>query len=239
MSDSEKMKKTNEKGMVMAEAAVYLPLVILLILALVYLAFFKMQEYLLMYEAQRLSAIVTRETAYPGYDAFGMGEDNQIEFSWENIEDIPEASVERYYSSRHEQLKDMYREIGNLFSMFRSGSGGNYDSIRDEVAKVSLINLGTISTPRVSVNTGLFGSGVEVTFEHELPTPGAFQYLGFSKDGLTLKSTAYSYAVNPVTFVRDVNLAEDLINFVFEKLGCADKWKTFTEKTTKVFEKIF
>ena len=67
-------RKTSEKGAIMVEAAIYVPLVLCTVMALIYLALFNMQEYMMMYEAQRVASVVAREEAYIGYDRFGMGE---------------------------------------------------------------------------------------------------------------------------------------------------------------------
>ena len=56
--------KKNEKGAIMVEASIYMPLVLCTVMALLYLALFNMQEYMLMYQAQRVAAVVSREEAY-------------------------------------------------------------------------------------------------------------------------------------------------------------------------------
>ena len=63
----------SENGAIMVEATIYMPLVLCTVMALLYLALFNMQEYLLMYQAQRVAAVVSREEAYLGYEEFGIG----------------------------------------------------------------------------------------------------------------------------------------------------------------------
>ena len=75
-------KKLSEKGAIMVEAAIYMPLVLCTVMALIYLALFNMQEYMMMYEVQRVASVVAREEAYIGYEGFGMGADNEIDFRW-------------------------------------------------------------------------------------------------------------------------------------------------------------
>ena len=62
----------NENGVIMVEATIYMPLVFCTVMALLYLALFNMQEYMLMYQVQRVAAVAAREEAYLGYEKFGM-----------------------------------------------------------------------------------------------------------------------------------------------------------------------
>lgn len=72
----------NESGSIIVEASIYFPLVLCAVMSLLYLALFNMQEYLLMFQVQKTAAVATREEAYLGYEQFGMGDGNEIEFSW-------------------------------------------------------------------------------------------------------------------------------------------------------------
>lgn len=67
------MKIKDEKGVAMVEATIYMPIVLCVVMSLIYLALFNMQEYMMLYEAQRVAAVAAREDAYIGYDTFGMG----------------------------------------------------------------------------------------------------------------------------------------------------------------------
>jgi len=95
-----------------------------------------------------------------------------------------------------------------------------------------------VSAPDVNIGYGVFGDGVTVTFTHEIPTPGIFKYLGIDVD-TTIKSSAYTYAVNPTSFARTVNLASDLADFVMKKLGMEGKWGEIKSKLEKVVQKLF
>ena len=77
------MKKSRaEKGAIMVEAALYLPLVLCTVMALIYLALFNMQEYMLMFQAQRAGIVIARQEAWSGYSSFGMGAGTDIDFHW-------------------------------------------------------------------------------------------------------------------------------------------------------------
>ena len=46
------MKIKDEKGVAMVEATIYMPIVLCVVMSLIYLALFNMQEYMMLYEAQ-------------------------------------------------------------------------------------------------------------------------------------------------------------------------------------------
>lgn len=102
------MKIKDEKGVAMVEATIYMPIVLCVVMSLIYLALFNMQEYMMLYEAQRVAAVAAREDAYIGYDTFGMGSDNEIEFK--NGADLTSAGkVNAYMEAHNESMSALYR----------------------------------------------------------------------------------------------------------------------------------
>ncbi|MCI9251031.1 MAG: hypothetical protein HFI22_04355 [Lachnospiraceae bacterium] len=233
-------ERASEKGAVMVEAAIYVPLVLCTVMALIYLALFNMQEYMMMYQAQRVAAVVAREEAYTGYDSFGMGAHNQIDFDWGSGNYPSEAELTAYYKAHNSTLSAMYREIGSLLHL--AGVPGpdpsKYTSRFGNAAiDASLLALGTISQPEIGIEYGILGTEVTVEIEHSIPTPGVMRYLGLP-DGLTMYEAAYTYSINPSEFVRNVDLAVDLTSYIFEKLGLSDKYNSFLKNTSEVLGKI-
>ncbi len=225
----------NENGAIMVEAALYMPLVLCTVMALIYLAVFNMQEYMLMYQAQKVAAVASREEAYLGYEEFGMGDGKEIDFSWEDGSVPSENEITSYYKAYHIRLTDLYRGI----SRFASGdSRSDYASrFADAAGESALIVLGTISTPEIEIDRGFLGTEIQVTITHSLPIPGVLRYLDY-KGSTTIKAAAYSYSVNPGEFVRSVDLAADFIDYVMKKLGLADSYNEFLEKTYKILDVI-
>ncbi len=225
--------KKNEKGAIMVEASIYMPLVLCTVMALLYLALFNMQEYMLMYQAQRVAAVVSREEAYLGYEEFGMGNDNEIDFSWG---EVPSAGiVTSYYKAYHKNLKGLYRGIGRAFS---EGARLDYQSrFANAARQATFIVLGNISSPEIEVDRGFLGTDIKVTITHALPVPGVLKYLGYHR-GMTLRVAAYHYSVNPSESVRSVDLAADFISYIMEKLGLDSSYHKFLENTNKVLDTI-
>lgn len=227
-------QKTNEKGSVIVEASIYLPLVLCTVMALIYLALFNMQEYMMMYQAQRVAAVAARETAYPGYVNFGMGQDNEIDFDWGAGNTLDGDTIASYYTTYNRGLGELYREITDWFR----GDVRNYESDFANAAREStLIALGTVSEPTVEIDRGILGTDITVTFTHSLPMPGVLKFLELD-DRLEIKSTAYTYSGNPAGFVRNVNLAVDMLSYVFEKLGMEESFNGFKEKAGEIIEKV-
>lgn len=228
-----KIKKEN--GVIMVEATIYMPLVFCTVMALLYLALFNMQEYMLMYQVQRVAAVAAREEAYLGYEKFGMGRDNEIDFFWGEGNVPPVNTVTAYYTAHHERMSDLYREIGRgLFG----GAGSDYASRFQNAARDStLIVLGSISNPEVEVDSGFLGTEIKVTITHSLPVPGVLKYLNYH-GGATIRAAAYSYSVNPGEFVRNVDLAADLISYIMDKLGLSKDYNNFLSKTNEILDLI-
>lgn len=228
--------RKNEKGAVMVEATIYMPLVLCTVMALLYLALFNMQEYMLMYQAQRAAAVVSREEAYLGYEKFGMGDDNEIDFDWGEGNVPSDREVTAYYEAYHNSMKALYRGIGRLFS----GGGARMDysaRFSDAARESAVIVLGNISNPEIQVERGFLGTEVKVTIRHSLPVPGILKYLNY-EGGTTIRAAAYSYSVNPSEFVRNVDLAVDLVSYIMKKFGLGDNYSAFLEKTNKVLDMI-
>lgn len=231
-----KILKKENKGAVMVEAAIYIPIVICMVIALIELAIFNMQEYIMMYEAQRISTIVSRDVAYEGYTNLNAGQDNEID-----LEVFPSSGqIEAYYKSYHKKISSLYREVSGVFAAATKGATdtSKYSGLcSDAVTRASLIAIGNINTPTIKVDNGLLGTGVTVTFVHEIPVPGVIRYLGY--EGTTnLRVAAYTYSVNPSEFARNVNLATDLTDYVFEKLNMSGGYAKFKSTVSTVLDKI-
>lgn len=220
----------------MVEATIYMPLVLCTVMALIYLALLNMQEYMMMYEAQRTAAVLNREISYSGYEKFGMGADHEIDFAWGEGNYPSDETVTAYYAEHHKNLRNLYREIPDLV-----GTGDferNYrEKFSDAAREASLVALGTISDPEIDIDRSLLGTNVTVTFTHSLPTPGVMKYLGFDGE-MGIKNAAYTYCGNPSGFVRNVNLSTDLVSYVLEKLGIKDQMDEFVGKAKSVIDKI-
>lgn len=162
------MKIKDEKGVAMVEATIYMPIVLCVVMSLIYLALFNMQEYMMLYEAQRVAAVAAREDAYIGYDTFGMGSDNEIEFK--NGADLTSAGkVNAYMEAHNESMSALYRGAGKLVSAITGGhASAQAQNVAGTVSASSLVATTGMSTPEIEVKTGFLGTNVTVTIKHNL-----------------------------------------------------------------------
>ena len=123
----------------MVEATIYMPIVLCVVMSLIYLALFNMQEYMMLYEAQRVAAVAAREDAYIGYDTFGMGSDNEIEFK--NGADLTSAGkVNAYMEAHNESMSALYRGAGKLVSAITGGhASAQAQNVAGTVSASSLV----------------------------------------------------------------------------------------------------
>lgn len=71
----------------MVEAAIYFPITIAVVMAVIYFGLFKMQESYFFFQVERAAMELARETAYPGYDKFTPDkpmENTRVDFDWED-----------------------------------------------------------------------------------------------------------------------------------------------------------
>ena len=229
------MKIKDEKGVAMVEATIYMPIVLCVVISLIYLALFNMQEYMMLYEAQRVAAVAAREDAYIGYEVFGMGGDNEIDFA-ESADVTSGGKVNSYLKAHHKNLGALYRGASTLVSAISGGRASKQaHAVARTVRESTLIAMGTMSTPEIDVNTGFLGTNVIVTIKHTMPMPGVMAYLGY--DGsTTLKASAYTFSINPSEFVRNVDLGVDMTEYILGKLGI--DYNAFISKTKEVLGKL-
>lgn len=99
----------------MVEAALYFPITIAVVMAVIYLGLFKMQESYFFFQVERTAAQLAKEIAYPGYEGFTDKEplsDGKVDFSWEEPSD---EQVQSYYEAYN----------GSLTKIYRLGAGSN------------------------------------------------------------------------------------------------------------------
>lgn len=232
--------RQSERGAVLVEASIYFPLVICTVIAMIYLGLFHMQEAALSYVAERAAIEASRGEAYLGYRVLGMNAGRNVDFAWE-AGVPPKETVTSYYEAYHARLGDLYREVGMVASMF-AGSGSReavYEAkYAGAVTEVTLLALGHITPPEVTIERGFFSSTVTVTITHTLPMPKVVRYLGVGGSEFAIETRAVKQIVNPGEFVRNVDLAADLLDGLMEKLGVSENYHEFLTKTKNIMEKI-
>lgn len=226
------MNCQQERGAIMVEAALYFPITIAVVMAVIYLGLFKMQESFFFFQVERATSQIAREIANPGYANFREEplDDTGVDFSWEN--GPSDSQVQSYYDAYSGSLTKIYR-LG-LDNQIRE----RLKKYQEALCRTSaLFSLGTMEA-YVKVDHGFLSQSVQAEIRYVIPTPGILRYLGV-KDRVTLYAGAYQPVMNTTDFVRNVDLAYDLGKFLLQKLGMGDKADAFIEKFNKVKELLF
>ena len=217
----------------MVEATLYFPITIALVMVVLYLGLFKIQESYFFFQVEKAASQISREIAYPGYDSF-LGDDwmknSSVDFSWE--EGPAAEQVKEYYGAYNGSVTKIYR-LGlerNLKERLRK--------YQEDLCKTSvLFSMGTTQAT-LQVQNSFMSKSVLAEIRYEIPTPGIIRFLGV-KDTLTLFAGAYHPVINATDFVRNVDLGWDLGEFLLEKLGLKGKADEFAEKFNEVKKILF
>ncbi|MGN0358761.1 MAG: hypothetical protein ACI4E0_13295 [Blautia sp.] len=224
--------REREKGAVMLEAVIFFPTIMCMVVFLLYFGMFLLQESAMNYELQRFTIYAAKNTANPGYKSFPVSSGNDVEFNF--LGDAPsDSQVNSYYQAYHGHIGDLYRGIS---SIFRSSDGSNYQETLRQMANNGLLFRFTIN-PSVEVDKNLFGTTIVAKIEYSTPAPGVMKYLGLT-DEVTIRSASSCYAVNPSDFIRNTDLAVDLVEFAAEKLGFSDNLNTIISKAKEIINTI-
>lgn len=207
----------SEKGAVMVETVVILPIVMMTVFLLLYLGLVKLQDMAILYQVQRTAHQGSLILASPGYQQLGPYDEKQIDLASDGA--VTEALAEEYYKAYHADILTLYREI------FGYGGWTSQEEMQDFLQKMGddTMMLAGVSLfeEEASIHRGLLGSRLDVEVVFGFPTPGVFRYFGY--DGrMEFKQGASSLAVNPSQVVRNVDLACDAVVALKEKL-CLDE----------------
>ena len=222
----------SENGVVMVEAAIYFPIVICVVVTMLYYGLFILQEAAMNYEVHRMTAYASKDASNPGYGEFPIASGNEVEFEYAG--DQPSAEqVKAYYNAYHNRIGSLYRGVAGILC----GEKYDYDAVFGQMVKNGLLFHFTVS-PEVEVEKTLFGTSVVASVEYSVPMPGVARYLGLEEQ-MVIRSASYCHAVNPSDFVRNTDLAVDLVEFAAEKLGVSNKLDVAIGKAKNIINKIF
>lgn len=228
-------KNTSESGAVMVEAVIIFPMVLLTVAAMLYLGLFKLQESAMLYQVQRVAAAGGLMASSPGYAKLarnGYALDAK-DIDWSGPPD--QEGIEAYYKAYHESLANLYRELTGT-PWIHDGDIRSYgEKVLDTV---SVLAAGRLFQTEVELHRSFFGTSVCAEVKYEVRTPGILRFFGM-QDTIAWKQGSYSRAVNPAGFIRNTDLAVDVVVLACEKLGISDQLEKITEALTKVRDVLF
>ena len=208
----------NEKGAVMVEAVIIMPMVLMAVFFLIYLGLIKLQDMAILYQVQRTAHQGSMVVASPGYAklaGYGAYDTKQIDRIPIDFYASPDA-VEDYYKAYHEHLGVLYREIFGYGAWISQREMQNFLEKMGEdtmiLAGVSLLD------EEATVDSHLLSTEVNAEVTFGFPAPGVLRYFGYEGE-MRFKQGATATAVNPAGFVRNVDLACDAMGYASKKLG--------------------
>ena len=208
--------KSDESGFMMVEAIIYLPLVIASVVFLIYVGLFKFQEAAFIYAIERTSQFGANEVAYAGYDVFSDKIPTSVNFDWSSGSPLGDRdALKEYYKANHKNVVYLYNEIFGSTWVSANEISSEYG---DVVKNAAILSIADGANYSVAIKRGILTTYVVVTVDYSIETPGIMRYLGLSK-GYTYSRAACSVAINPAGFVRNVDLAVDVVDILAEQLG--------------------
>lgn len=229
------MKKENESGSVMVEATIYFPIVIMIVALIICVSIAKIEESILYFETEKIAYEAARDACYAGYDQLIDLDNVSMKADLGNIPDSDK--VGSYYG---EQTKSIY----NIHFDY-SEKQKNYESrLAKMVDNFYFLRPGIVQPEcDVSIKGGLVPR-VEVEVIYHLNFPKMFEYLvdGTDSEGMfsDVKITSHSraLAMNPTEFVRNIDIAFDIGDYIAKKFGFDDNINGFMDKLKALKDKI-
>lgn len=238
--DKENKYDKGNSGSMVIEAVFIVPIVSLIVIVLIYAAMFSFQKSLLNLQAHKIATEVARVVSYSGYEKIYNEAGNQ-DFTKNNAVDF--ASGYRVSNSALSAIykeHNPYRQWGMLGKKKVEKLKLNESpekTLVETMKRVSLIAIGTPQEPKITIDPGLFVTLVTVEASFTYDYPAFFSIIGLG-DRVEIMSTSVTVnATDPIEFIRNVDIAEDLTNFLLEKLGVKDKLDSFMKKTKDFIDK--
>jgi len=216
--------RDGQSGTIILEAALVFPVVIITVAAIMVLGMMKFQESLVQFGAQKIATAAARNAVYPNYKDY-IGESAGMNIDLDSFPDS--ASVTNYY------------ENNKLYGSF----GKNYGTLEDYYAqelKAFVDSYSFLAGMEVLTDVdiaGVLSPVVSVEVEYKINLPRFLGYIGLP-DSWKMETGAYAFAGNPTEFVRNIDIAVDVVTFFLDRLGLSDRVDVFMEKLDSVMKKI-
>jgi len=218
-----KIKPFNsEKGAIVAEASFIMPLVIVVIFVLIYLALIQIQQSIMQIYAQEMAHKICNISTFTGYEMFyqeayreenkKLGLPKEYEPSFQVIEEV---------YSKH----NPYRYLGGIYL----NEHNNYKYELSETVEKSMYFNGGIVDTDIDVAFENLSTVIKVSVAYNFKLPRFIGIVGINPN-ILIKSEAIIYANDTVEFIRNTDLAFDLFDYFLKKYHLDKKINTFYKK---------
>ncbi len=214
----------NQKGSMTIEATLVVPIVMIVVFMLFYLCLIQIQQAVMYMQAVNMSKKICNNIIFPGYEQF---------YDLSSDFDAGEKDVLLDYN--FSPSKDFITDVFSTHDPYRYLIGihsKNYDDYENELNDIFsggyFLPGGNVTTDISSESEGL-SSLIRVSISYEFNLPKFIEIIGIDSK-LVLNSQAVSYIGDHSEFVRNIDLAFDLTNFLLEKYNLKDKIDSYYKK---------
>lgn len=218
-------------GGIVVEAAYVMPIVIIAIFILVYMALIQIQQGVMYVHAQSMARKICNISTFPGYEKFFEDAYN-TDCSATTLPNVyqPSISVLDLIYKKH----DPYRYLGGVYL----NEYNNYEEELKLIVEKSMYFNNGISTVEIDTSFSNLSTAVTVIVNYNVNLPKFVRILGLDSSVL-ITTKAVSYANDTVEFIRNTDLAFDLFDYFLKKYHLEDKINTFYKKIKEISEKLF
>lgn len=238
--DKETQYQKGNSGAMAIEAVFIVPIVSLVVIVLIYAAMFSFQKSLMNLQAHKIATEVARIITYSGYESIyneaeskGLTRNNAVDFSGEYA--ISKSTLNEIYKEHNPYRQWSLLSKKKVERLNLNESPG--EALVETMKAVSVIAIGIPQEPKITIDPGLFVTLVTVEASFIYEYPGFFNIIGLGERVEVMSTSVTVNATDPIEFIRNVDIAEDLTNFLLEKLGVKDKLDSFMKKTKDFIDK--
>jgi len=209
----------SKKGEAVIEASLVYPIVFFIVGFIILFGLYEMQGVLEYSCAQYIASYTTRLITEPGYEYYGEVNDSDIDFK----------SVNKFSDDRSRFSAGIYRRINN--------NKVSKDKIKEKLEKVvnssKLLKIDNTDCT-VDFKRTLLNTTIVVTVKDSIEMPAFLKYIGLDNNW-SRSVTATAVVTDPAEFIRNLDMAQDVVNYILDKLGISDKLEPLLEKVKNFY----
>lgn len=212
MKNIEKNAKNESGAVQIIEMTFIMPMVILVLGFLIYMASYIMQSISIYSETQQVAVAASREAAFPGYDELYAAEGVTIhtDFSTTEASKFP-GLINQIMGERDEPYRYWFGSSLQQSSITQLENG-----LEKLVTDTSFLSKSDVDC-KITVQSNVLSQKVIVNTVKKVSVPKLFSYIGFKGD-YDINITTVAVASDPAEFVRNTDMAFDLKDFLLDNL---------------------
>lgn len=211
------MNIKDNQGAIVVEAVYVIPIVVIVIYVLIYMALMQIQKQIIYNETQKISQKLVKNISFPGYEHLALLSE----------EDLNNCDYNKIFS-----IHNPYRHLFNHNKIY----GSYADLLKTKINNTKIIMI-DLDKPQINiVNRGL-SKQLNLSINYYYKMPCFVKILGINnlaKGNVVIRSCA----IDSSEFIRNVDISFDLIDFLLQRLGLKDKIELFYDKINNLKSKM-